>query len=139
MKAKQFNENYTIDRTKNGLRAVEKSPGARRRRKPEIYLTKNGQPYNPEREYFFYDEQFKDVKSSKPYKQMGEFIGTFGLRVAPISELRAKRDSALLDAQRSIRQDVESLQDLIAKLELQKTPESRNLKDVLIAKDAAES
>jgi len=117
MKAKKFNENYLIDRTGNGLRAVEKTPGTKRKRKVESYLTKNGQPYNPDREYFFYDKQFKDVKSSKPYKQMGEFIGTFGLRVAPISELRAKRDSALLDAQRSIRQDVESLQELISKLE----------------------
>ena len=119
MKAKEFNENFSIDRNSPGVKAVEMVPG-RRKKKPEIYLTKNGQPYNPDREYFFYDKQFKDVKSSKPYKQIDESIGTFGLRVAPISELRLNRDSALHDAQRGIRKDIESLQELIRKLELQK-------------------
>ena len=119
MKSKEFNKTFQIDRNGAGVKAVEKGTRSRKK-KPEIYLTKSGQPYNPDREYFFYDEQFKDVKSSKPYKQIDESIGTFGLRVAPIAELRLKRDSALHDAQRGIRKDIESLQELIRKLELQK-------------------
>ncbi len=143
MKAQKFNENYSIDRTAKGIRAVEKTAGLKRR-KPEIFLTRNGQVYNPKREYFFYDSQpldisKREVRSSRGLKADNGFLASFGLRVVAIDKLRAKRDSALLDAQRSIRRDIKSLQDLITKLELQKTPENRNLKDFLIAKDAAES
>lgn len=135
MKAKEFNKAFEIDRNGAGVKAVEKTARPRKQ-KSEIFLTKDEKVFDGSKQYYFFDKQFRDVKSSKGFKQEGEFLATFGLNVCPISELRESRDSALLDAQESIKKEIKGLQNLIAKFESQKTKENRSLKTYLIAKNA---
>ncbi len=131
MNTKKFNENYEIDRKSKGARAVPKFAHAE---VPEI-LTADGTVYDRNQTYFFFEPQAAEVRQSSGLRRDGgEHLCAFGLKVAAIASLRAKRDDALADGQSFFNAEIEQLRERVRKYEAEKTPAARSLKAVLMSR-----
>lgn len=135
MKTAEFNKDYSIDTTtKRGVRAHPKSLAALPT--PQVE-TADGEVFSPENVYFFFDESTRQVRQSRGLRQVEcLYLGSFGLRIIEIAKLRNNRDDALADGQEFLRNRINELNSQIGQFELEKSPESRSLKDYLMAKDA---
>jgi len=82
MKTKTFREKYEIDRTKNGLNAIEKIK-VQARKKPTVWLTANGRVYDPTQRYYFFDVQGKEIRPSGGLRldEKRGCLDSFGLRI----------------------------------------------------------
>jgi hypothetical protein len=97
-------------------------------------LTADGERYDPDRTYFFFDMQTTEVRSSGGLRRTGEFLCTFGLKVVAVSHPRSKRDDALADGQSFFNSEIEHMRERIRKYETEKTPKARSLKAVLMSR-----
>ncbi|HLM60435.1 MAG TPA: hypothetical protein VK308_06515 [Pyrinomonadaceae bacterium] len=125
MKTKEFNENYEIDRKAKGIKALPKSASA----EAVTIRTADGENYDSNETYYFFDSQIAQVRTSAGLRRAGEHLCNFGLNVIAVSKLRANRDAALTDGQNFFKSEVERLQNRIQKFEMEKTGEKRKLKD----------
>lgn len=116
--------------TKENTRYANSTP-TKDAKRPEA-LTGDGELWQPEIEYHFFDTSARSVRSSKNLRRVGDHLGAMGLRVVPIAELRTNRDDALTDGQRIIRAEITKLEEQIQNLELQKSPAKRSLKAFLM-------
>ncbi len=127
MNTKTFNENYELDKKSRGVRANPKTaePG------PDTIRTADGENFDPNETYYFFDSQATQVRQSTSLRRdgNGEHLCALGLKVIAIAKLRANRDDALSDAQSFFQSEIERLQSRIQKLELEKTGEKRKLTD----------
>jgi hypothetical protein len=123
MNTKTFNENYTIDRKSRGVKALPKNAYAE---SVEI-ITADGAAYDPNTTYYFFDEQSSEVRQSVGLRRDGDYLCTFGLKVAPISGLHANRADALADGQRVFKSQIKQLQTRIENFELEKAVGSVNV------------
>ena len=111
-----FKENYELVSSKSGLKAVPKSAAGF----PDA-LTGDGEIFNPENRYYFFDESGREVRSSIGLRRIAEdALGSFGLTVCKISQLRANRDDALSDGQEFFKAEIEKLQEKIEAFEAEK-------------------
>jgi len=131
MNTKTFNENFTIDRTARGVKAMPKHAHAEA---VEI-MTADGTAYDSAGTYYFFDSQAQEIRQSLGLRRDGTHLCTFGLKVVAISKLRASRDDALADGQSFFKSEMTRLQKRIADYELEKTGEKRSLKAFLMAKE----
>ncbi|MCA1623169.1 MAG: hypothetical protein LC768_03510 [Acidobacteria bacterium] len=127
MNTKTFNENYELDRKAKGVRA---NPKHTRAEEPEI-VTADGTVYDSTQTYYFFDAPTAEIKQSVGLRRDGEYLCTFGLKVIPISNLRAKRDDALADGQVFFNSEIERLRNWIKDFELEKTTQALSHKPVL--------
>lgn len=125
MKTKEFNENYEIDRKAKGIKAVPKNIAA----DSAAIRTADGENYDPNETYYFFDSQTAQIRTSVGLRRAGEHLCTFGLKVVAVSKLRANQDGALTDGQLFFKLEVERLQKWIQKFESEKTDKKRQLKD----------
>ena len=100
MNAKTFRENYEIDRTKNGLRVIEKVK-LPKRRKVTIWTTASGKVYNPQSIYYFFDMDGlnKQVRTNIGLSLNEEkgHLDSLGYRVVGVLRLRDTELEALDD------------------------------------------
>ena len=96
MKAKTFREKYEIDRSKNGLKAIEK------RKLPTIWTTSDGKVYDPTQRYYFFDSKAvtKEIRTNQGLKADPEkgCLDSLGYRVISISKLHVSEAEAEQDA-----------------------------------------
>ncbi len=135
MNTKTFNQNYELDQKAKGVRANPKTAAALP--KAEV-KTADGENYNPEKQYFFFDEDTRKIRRSNGLRQHETYhLGSFGLRVVEIVKLRNNKDAALSDGQAFFRNRISELNKLISEFELEKSADKRSLKSYLSAKDQA--
>lgn len=133
MNLETFNENY--DLTRSG-RAVPKGSAALA--PVASYKTADGEIFDREKNYFYFDENKPAVRESLGLVPSGEYLtGANGFRIVLISRLRLSKDSALSDGQEFFKTEVKRFSELIAKFELEKGSKNRSLKDYLMANNAA--
>lgn len=133
MNTKTFNENFEVDRkARAGVRANPKH--LKLVEAPKL-LTADGALYDPGQTYYFFDVQGAEIRQSIGLKRNGEYLCTFGLKVVPVSKLRANRGDALADGQEHFKSEIERLKGEIQKFELEKPQEKRSLKSFLMTKE----
>lgn len=116
MKTEEFNKNYEIDRKSKGVKAKPKGAGGY----PET-MTADGEPFNPESKYFFFDESMRNVRETLGLRRIDtEWIGGFGLRIVRIEKLRAEKSDALSDGQEYFKNEIQDLQEKIFDFEREK-------------------
>ena len=128
MNTKTFNENYTIDRKAKGVKATAKNGAP----EPEI-KTANGENYNADQTYYFFDESSREVRTSTGFRRTDEYLCAFGLRIVAVVDLYTNRDEALSAGQRFFNAEIENLRERIRKYEAEKQPVKRSLKAVLMS------
>jgi hypothetical protein len=101
---------------------------------PEI-LTADGERYEPDRTYYFFDAQTTKVRASSGLRRNGENLCAIGLKVVAVSLLRSMRDDALADGQEFFKSEVERNRARIKNYELEKTSANRSLKTFLMARE----
>ncbi|MET0753090.1 MAG: hypothetical protein ABWZ66_06940 [Pyrinomonadaceae bacterium] len=117
MKSEEFNKNYEIDRKSKGVKAVPKGTGGYLER-----MTADGEPFNPENKYHFFDESTKAVRSTIGLRRVcNDWIGDFGLRIVEVKYLRANLSDALSYGQEYFRKEIQILQEKIFDFEQEKT------------------
>lgn len=117
MNTKDFNENYEIDRKSKGVKAMPKASGSY----PETF-TADGEPFNPENKYHFFDTSTQTVRSTIGLRRVcNDWIGGFGLRIVEIKYLRVNQTDALSDGQECSRKEIQILQEKIFDFEQEKT------------------
>ena len=131
MKTTEFNRDYEIDRKSKGVKAMPKHAAG----EPVIFQTADGTDYDPMAAYYFFDVQTQETRQSLGLRRAGEHLCTFGLKVIPVSRLRAARSDALADGQEFFQSEIKRLQKRIADYELEKSGGKRSLKAFLMAKD----
>lgn len=117
MKTKEFNKNYEIDRTAKGVKAKPKGASGY----PET-MTADGEPFNPENKYHFFDESTKATRETIGLRRVDtDWLGSFSLRIIWIENLRANLNGALDDGQEYFRKEIQNLQEKIFDFEQEKT------------------
>ena len=122
MKTERFNRQFEIDTTaKRGLKAKTKgSPGFAEA------LTGDGLPFNSEQRYYFFDESGRTVRQTVGFRRVDDFwLGSFGLRVVKIENLRLYKTDALGDGQEYFKSQIAELEKLVESFELEKTENSK--------------
>jgi hypothetical protein len=114
--------------TKNHRRTVQPEAAA------EI-LTADGERYDPDRTYYFFDTQTTEVRASSGLRRNGENLCAIGLKVVAVSLLRSMRDGALADGQEFFKSEVERNRARIKNYEMEKTSANRSLKTFLMASE----
>lgn len=119
MKVEEFRKDFEIDRTAKSPRARQKN-GAKPL--PEA-KTADGKSYNPEEKYFFFDKTgSREIRQTVGLRRIdSDYVGSFGLKICKISELRTNRADALADAQDFYREQIREFQEKIFDLEAEKT------------------
>jgi hypothetical protein len=109
----------------------------RRKMPPEAaeILTADGNRYDPDRTYYFFDTQTTEVRASSGLRRNGENLCAIGLKVVAVSRLRSMRDDALADGQEFFKSEVERNRTRIKNYELEKTSLNRSLKTFLMASE----
>jgi hypothetical protein len=132
MKTDECNKTFQIDRTARGLKGVSKLGNA----KPiAMVKTADGELFNPGSVYFFFQPRELTVRDSQGLRLVGDqHLGSMGLRIVAIDQLRSTRDNAIEDGEKWLVNEIDRLRDHIRKLEDQKAPENRTLKFILMAK-----
>jgi hypothetical protein len=103
----------------------------RRTMQPEAAetLTADGEHYDPDRTYYFFDVATQEIGQSTGLRRADEFLCTFGLKVVRIEKLRTQRDDALADGQTFFNSEIERLRDRIRKYEAEKPPTARKIRE----------
>ncbi len=117
MNTKTFNENFDIDRKAKGVKAMPKNAPAL----PEI-KTANGEIYDANQTYHFFDEASREVRSSTGFRRTDEHLCAFGLKIVAVSALHTTRDAALADGQKFFNAEIEHLRERIRQYEIEKQP-----------------
>jgi hypothetical protein len=132
MKTSEFNENYRLESSSRGIRAIPKlgKSGIR----PDV-LTADGEPFDSEKVYHFYNAGDGKVRESTGLRRVDDdHLGSLGLRIVAIAKLRSVKDDALADGQKCFLDEIQKLRERIIAFEVQKTPKARSLKSYLMAK-----
>ncbi len=80
-------------------------------------LTADGNRYDPDRTYYFFDAATQEIRQSTGLGGADEFLCTFGLKVVRIERLRTRRDDALTDGQTFFNSEIERRRARIRKYE----------------------
>ena len=113
---KTFKENYSLVSTKSGLKAVPKTVGGFAETR-----TADGTTYRPEEKYFFFAKDEGTVRQTVGLRRISEdSLGSFGLTVCKVSQLRINLTDALSDGQKFFKSEIENLQEKIEVFELEK-------------------
>lgn len=117
LNTKTFNANYELVKgSRRGLKAVPKNS----RGYPER-LTGDGIPFNPENKYHFFDESTQKPRETIGLRRIDiDWLGSFGLRIVRIENLRADKRDALSDGQKFFEKQIDALHENINQLEAQK-------------------
>nr|AUN37286.1 hypothetical protein [uncultured bacterium] len=132
MKPAEFKQDYEIDRTAKGIRANARNGGAT---PGPVILTGDSEPFDASREYFFFDERMREVRTSTGLRRYGDHLGSSGLKRVAIDNLRVNRDDALTDAQDALISEMAALQEKVAAFEQEKRPENRSLRRIVQARN----
>jgi hypothetical protein len=116
MKTSEFNKKFDLTKTAKGVRAVPKTGAGFTEA-----LTSDGVPFNSEAQYYFFDESTQKVRQTIGLRRIDEsWLGSFGLRIVKIENLRASQNDALTDGQNYFRKQIKNLQETIEKFESEK-------------------
>lgn len=135
MKVDEFRQKFTIDTdARKGIKGVPKNAVADF---PEA-MTADKLPFDQNKNYFYFNEQKSEVcqTAALGLRQIKKtlMLGSMGLPVVAVAELRASRNDALGDGQKYFLDEIEKLREKIREFEAEKTPEVRSLKSILMAK-----
>jgi hypothetical protein len=131
MKTQEFNENYELENG-SGLKARKRNLP----KQPPVYATANGEPFDQNRTYYFFDEQSKAIRTNQGLRPNDEgFLTAMAWKVIEIKKLHTDKDNAVRDGQEFYKQAITDAREKIQKLETQKSPANRSLKQILISRD----
>jgi len=98
-------------------------------------LTADGKPFIISMEYFFFDRQSGVVREVQGLRVVdGEFLGSLGLKIVRIDQLRGSRDNAIEDGEQYLVKEIERLRDRIRDLEAEKQPWNRTMKYLVMSR-----
>lgn len=126
MNTTEFNQNYEINRQSKGVSAV---PKALEYRPPQPAYTADGEIYDANEEYFYFDSASVRVRRSKGMPRVGEHLCAHGVKIVAVAKLYAACDDAITAAQNFLRLETERNEKRIEKFEAAKTGTRRPLKN----------
>lgn len=95
-------------------------------------LTADGEMFDPEATYHYFDETKAKVLSTDGLKlydgHLCDRIGSFAMRIVPLNKLRRSRDKALRDGQIYTLDQIERLRRTWKDLEKEKAPKRTSVK-----------
>jgi len=132
MRTPEFNQNYELKRQARGVKA------RRRNIAPEMSapVTADGEPFNPETNYYFFDQPNMKVRESRGLRRVGnDGLGSMGLTVIAINKLRKDETDALEDAQKYCLCEINKFKQFIRDFEAWKPTEKRSMKAILMSRE----
>jgi hypothetical protein len=79
--------------------------------------TVDGNIFESDKEYWFYDADTKSVRSNIGLRADGEHLYSFGWKVIRIDELRERKKGAIADGRKRLSDDIKKIREIMASLQ----------------------
>ncbi len=128
MKTEQFHNQFEIDRSARGLKAVPKPVAP----EESPVAIADGSSFLLTKNYWWYDAQARVVRSTDGLRRIGtDHLGSDSWKVIRIDQLHSDRGDAVDAGQKILLSEMEKLRDAIQSLEYSKPKAERSLKRIL--------
>ncbi len=78
--------------------------------------TADGNIFESDKRYWFYDADTKQVRTTISLRADGEYLYSFGWKVIRIDELRDRKKDAIADGRKLLSDDIKKIREIISAL-----------------------